>query len=159
QLTLLGGYLYAHLVSRIGMRAQLAVHAALLGCALATLPFAVSTASAEAPVISLLVVLTVSLGLPVFALSATAPLLQRWFSRSGHPHAGDPYFLYSASNAGSLLALVAYPLALEPLLGLRQQTLAWSGACAFFAALVFACGAALWRTPAKPAASAPAGRS
>lgn len=146
QLTLLAGYAYAHLASRLRLRAQLAIHATLIVCALAALPIAVSSfrTGADVPVLSLLAVLAASLGLPVFTLSATAPLLQQWFSRSGHAHAGDPYFLYSASNAGSLLALVGYPLVLEPLLGLRQQTLAWSAACALFAGLVFACGAMVW---------------
>lgn len=146
QLTLLAGYAYAHVAARLQLGAQLAIHAALIACALAALPIAVSSfsASADVPVLSLLAVLAASLGLPVFTLSATAPLLQHWFSRTGHPHAADPYFLYSASNAGSLLALIGYPLVLEPLLGLRQQTLAWSAACALFAGLVFACGAAVW---------------
>ena len=156
QVTLLAGYLYAHVVSRAQLGVQLALHAALLACALAALPIAVSDAriASGVPVLSLLAVLGLSLALPVFVLSATAPLLQQWFSRTGHAHARDPYFLYRASNAGSLLALVGYPLLLEPLLGLRQQTLAWSGACALFAALVVACGAAAWRSRApRPAVS------
>ena len=53
-------------------------------------------------------------GVPFFAVSANAPLLQAWFARSGHPHSPDPYFLYGASNFGSLIALLAYPVALEP---------------------------------------------
>jgi hypothetical protein len=162
QLALLAGYLYAHLASRLALRAQLALHALLIASALAMLPISASSvgAGADAPVLSLLAVLAVSLGFPVFALSATAPLLQQWFSRTGHRHAADPYFLYSASNAGSLLALIGYPLVLEPLLGLKQQTLAWSAACAVFAALVFACGAAVWRgrpvSAAAPVATRPA---
>lgn len=158
QITLLAGYAYAHVASRMQLRAQFAMHAALIACALAALPVGVSSfsAGAEAPVLSLLAVLAASLGLPVFTLSATAPLLQQWFSRSGHAHAADPYFLYSASNAGSLLALVGYPLVLEPLLGLRQQTLAWSAACALFAGLVFACGATVWSRRASTVARLPA---
>ena len=111
------------------------------------LPIGVSSAvsATTAPVVSLLAVLAASLALPVFALSATAPLLQQWFSRTGHRHAADPYFLYSASNAGSLLALVGYPLLLEPLLGLREQSLAWSVGCGVFALVVFACGMAVLR--------------
>ena len=70
-----------------------------------------STRAPTRAVLSLLAVLALSLGFPFFALTATAPLLQQWFSRSGHRHAADPYFLYSASNAGSLLALIGYPLA------------------------------------------------
>lgn len=155
QLMLLAGYAYAHIASRFELRAQLAIHAALIVCTVAVLPIAVSSfrTDADVPVISLLALLAASLGLPVFTLSASAPLLQQWFSRSGHTHAVDPYFLYSASNAGSLLALVGYPLVLEPLLGLTQQTLAWSATCALFAALVFACGARVWSRYASSVAS------
>ena len=150
QVALLGGYLYAHLVSRAGLRAQLAIHSAFVALALATLPVALSGSASPdgSPVWALLTVLALSVGVPVFALSATAPLLQQWFARSGHPHAGDPYFLYSASNAGSLLALLGFPFLLEPALGLREQTVAWSASCAVFAVLVFACATALWRNPA-----------
>lgn len=147
QVMLLAGYLYAHLVTRLKPRAQVAVHTVVLIAALSALPFSVSPAAAAAapPSLSLLAVLALSLGFPIFALSATAPLLQQWFSRTGHRHAADPYFLYSASNTGSLLALIGYPLVLEPLLGLREQTLAWSVACAVSAALVFACSVTVWR--------------
>lgn len=147
QVVLLAGYLYAHLLARTPVRTQFVLHGLLVAAALATLPVnvaAIDTGDA-APVASLLAVLTLSLALPFFALSATAPLLQKWFSHSGHAHAADPYFLYSASNAGSLAALIGYPLLFEPLLGLRQQTLVWSMACAVFAALLLICGAGVWR--------------
>ncbi len=147
QVMLLAGYLYAHLLARIPLRVQLVLHGLLVAAALTTLPVnvaAIDTAG-TAPVASLLAVLTLSLALPFFTLSATAPLLQQWFSRSGHPHARDPYFLYSASNAGSLAALIGYPLFFEPLFGLRQQTLLWSTTCAAFAALLVVCGAGVWR--------------
>src|SRR6185503_5742306 len=98
-----------------------------------------------APLSTLLLVLALSVGLPFFAVSATAPLLQQWSSRTGHRHAADPYFLYSASNAGSLAALIGYPLLLEPLLGLSEQRYLWSFGCAAFAAVLLACGAAVWR--------------
>ena len=168
QLMLLAGYLYAHLLARLPLRTQLVLHVLLVAVAIASLPVNVATidTGTAAPVASLLVVLALSLGLPFFALSATAPLLQQWFSRSGHPHAGDPYFLYSASNAGSLAALIGYPLLLEPLLGLRQQTLLWSMACAAFGALLVVCGASVWRhaaaagnTPSGNAGSTPAGNA
>lgn len=157
QVMLLAGYLYAHLLARVALRAQLALHALVVSVAMVTLPLNVAAIDAgSAPVLSLLAVLAVSLGVPFFALSATAPLLQQWFSRTGHPHASDPYFLYSASNAGSLMALVAYPLVFEPLLGLRQQTLAWSAACGVFAALLLMCGAGAWRRHTSPETSASA---
>ena len=147
QVMLLAGYLYAHLLARLRLRTQIALHAVLIAAALAALPVDAAgiDPGASAPVLSLLAVLAVSLGLPFFTLSTTAPLVQQWFSRSGHPHASDPYFLYSASNAGSLAALIGYPLLLEPFLGLRQQTLLWSIGCAVFAALLIACGGSLWR--------------
>ncbi len=147
QVMLLAGYLYAHLVTRLQAPAQVAVHAAILVAGLSALPFSVSSTeiAATSPAFSLLAVLGLSLGFPIFALSATAPLLQQWFSRTGHRHAPDPYFLYSASNAGSLFALIGYPLVLEPLLGLLEQTLAWSVACALSAALVMVCGVTAWR--------------
>ena len=63
---------------------------------------------------------------PFFVLSTSAPLLQRWFFALGAPRARDPYFLYAASNAGSMLALLAYPVVLEPLVGLRRQTELWA---------------------------------
>lgn len=147
QVVLLAGYTYAHVLARLPLKTQLALHVILVTAALVALPINVAAIEpdAAAPVLSLLAVLAVSLGIPFFALAATAPLLQQWFSRTGHRHADDPYFLYSASNAGSLIALIGYPFALEPLLGLRQQTLAWSVGCAVFAALLVACGAGVWR--------------
>lgn len=142
QVVLLAGYLYAHVLTRYRLRAQLAVHTALIAAALATLPLHAATAGADqgAPIVSLLLLLATSVGLPYFAVSATAPLLQQWFSRTSHADAADPYFLYSASNAGSLAALVGFPFVLEPLLGLSTQSLAWSVAYAAFAAVLVACG-------------------
>ena len=108
QVVLLAGYLYAHVLTRYALRAQLAMHAVLVAAALATLPLHASGVMPDetAPIVSLLALLAASVGLPYFAVSATAPLLQQLFSRTRHIDAGDPYFLYSASNAGSLAALV-----------------------------------------------------
>lgn len=147
QVVLLAGYLYAHLLTRRSLRTQLALHAIVVAAALCALPVHVFTEMPRetAPVLSLLAVMLLSVGLPFFAVSATAPLLQQWFSRTTHTQAGDPYFLYSASNAGSVLALIAYPLLLEPLLGLKTQTLAWSVVCGLFAAMLVVCGASVWR--------------
>ncbi|HEX2826540.1 MAG TPA: fused MFS/spermidine synthase [Burkholderiales bacterium] len=147
QVVLLAGYLYAHVLTRYRLRAQLAVHAVLIAAAVATLPLHAAGVmpAGTAPVVSLLALLASSVGLPYFAVSATAPLLQQWFSRTRHVDARDPYFLYSASNAGSLAALVGYPLALEPLLGLGTQSLAWSVAYGAFAAVLVVCGLAARR--------------
>ncbi len=73
-------------------------------------------------------------------LAATGPLLQSWFARTSHAGAADPYPLYAASNLGSLLALLGYPLLIEPRLSLSSQRGAWSWACAGFAVLVIGCG-------------------
>jgi spermidine synthase len=130
QAMLLLGYAYAHwLTTRFGGLAQAAIHAAVLGAAALFLPFDLTTQLPPAegsPVPWLIARLATTVGPPFFAISATAPLLQRWFSRTDHPAAGDPYFLYAASNAGSLLALLAYPLIVEPALPLWQQSRDWS---------------------------------
>src|SRR5262249_14947961 len=82
-----------------------------------------------------------------FVVSTTASLLQKWFAESGHPSAEDPYFLYGASNLGSLLALVSYPALVEPYLTLTEQRFAWVGGFALLAALIGACALFLWQTP------------
>ena len=75
----------------------------------------------------LLGLFAVSIGLPFFALAANNPLLQAWFVRTGHPNGPDPYFLYASSNIGSFLALLSYPVLLEPMFTLRTQNLIWTG--------------------------------
>src|SRR6516165_8645399 len=127
---MLGGYLTsALLVSGFERRVQALIHSAVLLVAAAFLPLdlAKTTPTADTmPGLWLISRLAISVGPPFFALSATAPLLQRWFSRTDHPAAADPYFLYAASNAGSLLALLAYPLLVEPNLPLPVQSRAWA---------------------------------
>jgi hypothetical protein len=132
QTTLLGGYLYAHLVSRrLPVKGQILLHLAFIAAGALVLPLGLRSAGIapvnDNPVLWLLATLVVSLGIPFFVLSATAPLLQRWFSFTDHPDAGDPYFLYAASNVGSLAALVAYPALIEPYLRLSTQRLLWTG--------------------------------
>jgi SAM-dependent methyltransferase len=145
---LLAGYLYAHFLSRFrGLRKQALVHTVILAAGLLFLPVHVAlrwTPAVNAhPVPWLIALLTVSIGLPFFAISATAPLLQRWFSHSGHRHASDPYFLYAASNVGGLLALLAYPVVVEPLLGLKLQGRVWSAAYALLAFAIVLCALSL----------------
>jgi hypothetical protein len=132
QTTLLGGYLYAHLVSRrLPVKGQILLHLAFIAAGALVLPLGLRSAGIapvnDNPVLWLLATLVVSLGIPFFVLSATAPLLQRWFSFTDHPDAGDPYFLYAASNVGSLAALVAYPALIEPYLRLSTQRMLWTG--------------------------------
>ncbi len=141
QLLLLGGYAYAHLLQRLAPRRQTLVHVALLVAALAFLPItpAVSwkPSGSDDPVLRILLLLTATLGLPYLVLSATGPLLQRWFSLA-HPGA-SPYRLYALSNAGSLLALLAYPFFFEPRFSRGALALGWSGGLVLFAALCAAC--------------------
>jgi hypothetical protein len=75
-------------------------------------------------------VFAASIGLPFVAIAANAPLLQAWFARTGHPDARDPYFMYAASNLGSLIALIGYPFVLEPAFGLSELTYLWTYAYA-----------------------------
>ena len=150
QALLLGGYSYAHLLSRLPRRTQVRIHSILLIAGLvplAILRFQIEpltrsilpTPTESNPIPWLLAVLLLSAGLPFFAVSTTAPLLQRWFSGTNHSQAKDPYFLYAASNLGSMLTLLCYPLVLEPGLTIGQQGLGWIVGYLVFVALVFLC--------------------
>jgi len=86
----------------------------------------------------------IAVGLPFFVVSTSSPLLQRWFAASGHPLALDPYFLYGASNLGSLLALIGYPLVVERWLRLGEQSHWWAGGYLLLVVLIVGCGAAIW---------------
>ncbi|MBW3630133.1 MAG: fused MFS/spermidine synthase [Gemmatimonadetes bacterium] len=150
QVALLGGYLYAHLTSRwLSPRRQWLLHLALLCIALLVLPISVSSAApagGEWPIPWLLWLMLTVVGAPFLVLAATGPMLQRWFARSGHPGASEPYHLYAASNLGSMLALLAYPLLLEPTLRLAEQTRWWMAGFILLGVLIAACGAAGWRS-------------
>jgi hypothetical protein len=128
---LLLGYLYAHIGPQwLGLRRHTIVHLGLLGLCLVLLPIGVTGLAGdirlEHPTLWLLSVLTVSLGAPFVLLSSTGPLLQLWFSRTSHPAGHNPYFLYAASNAGSLIALLSYPFLIEPAITLYGQRRLWS---------------------------------
>ncbi len=159
QVTLLAGYAYAHASAKIlGKRTQVVMHAAVLLAALALLPVHVPggwTPPLEPnPVGWLLRLLLVAVGLPFFALSATTPILQKWFAHSGHPSSGDPYFLYAASNSGSLLGLLSYPFVLEPLLRLSDQSRLWTWGYGLFLLLATGCILLVWRSPHEESAQA-----
>jgi SAM-dependent methyltransferase len=143
QLTLLAGYLYTHLATTyLGVRRHMWTHVALLCLTVLALPVRLSLGAPPVgadPVGWLLLLLTVSIALPFFFLSTTAPLLQRWYADTGRPDAESPYFLYSAGYAGSLLALLAYPSLVEPRLRLVEQRSAWSVVYAVLIVLISAC--------------------
>lgn len=141
QVALIGGYAYAHFVSnRLAPRQQGLVHLVLLVLAIAALPIipreSLRGGEADDPTWRILLVLSVAVGAPYLLLSSTAPLIQRWFTHD-HP-ATSPYRLYALSNAGSLLALLSYPVLFEQFLGLRTQAWLWSGG---YVAFVLVCGA------------------
>ncbi len=148
QALLLAGYGYAHLsASRLPLARQAVVQLALLALALGLLPFLPppSVSSREGPLGLLLATLISALGLPFFVLSAGTPLLQRWLARTDPTGERDPYFLYALSNAGSLLALLAYPTLVEPFLPLRRQYALWRLAYVAYAATMLACAGIVWR--------------
>ncbi|MBT3495058.1 MAG: fused MFS/spermidine synthase [Rhodospirillaceae bacterium] len=150
QATLLAGYLYAHLGQRyLRPKRQAVVHLILLALAFSALPIAVAAdlhpPNDGQPAVWLLVLLTLSVGLPFFALAATAPMLQSWFAYTGHRDAANPYILYAVSNFGSILALLAYPVLLEPVLTLGQQSLTWAVGFTLLALLIGACAWLLLR--------------
>jgi len=156
QTGLLGGYLYAHALTRLSSRrVQLLVHAAVLIVAALVLPVGLQAGAepgtAGSPVFWLLLTLIGSVGLPFFVLSSAGPLLQAWFAGTQHRSAKDPYFLYAASNAGSMLALLGYPLLVEPSFSLSTQRDSWSIGYGVFAVLAVACGYAATRGSARTA--------
>lgn len=129
QTTLLAGYLYVYFLGKLrSHKQQLVIHMVLLASVVLTLPIRFggrSPVGGASPVLWELAQLIRGVALPFFVVSATAPLLQSWFSKTKDPAARDPYFLYAASNAGSLLALLLYPFVFEPRLGVSAQSLAW----------------------------------
>ena len=131
QTILIGGYLYAHLLTRhFPVRAQLITHLAIWALALFFLPLTIPEGWQFDPdgqiAWQTLLLFGAGVGLPFFALSANAPLLQSWYGRSGGPSASDPYFLYGASNLGSLVALLGFPLVAEPLFGATLIGYGWA---------------------------------
>lgn len=130
QAMLLAGYAYAHAIVRFaGLTTGFVIHIAVLAIAVVWLPFQIASGFEQPPesgvAFWLLALFFVSIGVPFFAVSANAPLLQAWFSRTGHRHAHDPYFLYGASNLGSFFALLSYPVLFEPAFAVGEQSQLW----------------------------------
>ena len=158
QALLLLGYLYADRLTRqADTRKQWVIHLAVLALPVAAFvlaavfsgkhtPIAVVEALAPtdgaSPVVSVLAILTVAIGVPFFVCSTTATLLQKWFTYTGHPSARDPYFLYAASNFGSLISLLGYPIFIEPNMTQGSQTWFWAVGFAALAGLIAFCGKA-----------------
>jgi len=148
QFVLLVGYAYTHTLSTWrDHRRQLLMQLVLLCLPFLVLPFALgdwTPPREDNPVFSVLWLLLGMVGLPFFVVSTSAPLLQRWFGMTGHPAARDPYFLYGASNLGSMLALLLYPIAVEPTWAVETQAWLWTVAYGVFALLVAGCVVLVW---------------
>jgi hypothetical protein len=128
---LLAGYLYAHLlINKAPAHLTGIIHLGVCALALICLPIGMARWMGEPPqgepYLWQLGMFATSIGLPFMAVSANAPLLQAWFARTGHPDARDPYFMYAASNLGSLIALLGYPFILEPVFGVSQLSHLWA---------------------------------
>jgi SAM-dependent methyltransferase len=146
QALLLGGYAYAHWLGRFDVRRQAIIHVALFLVAALWLPIGIAHvappgAGQEALWVPLL--LLASIGPVFFVVSAQAPLMQRWFAADAR--AGDPYYLYAASNLGSFAGLISYPALVEPSLPLAAQSWGWTAGYALLVLLVAACAAARWQ--------------
>lgn len=151
QTLLLGGYAYAHFSStRLKPKQQVIVHLVLLGLSLVVLPIAPSEgwkSHVEGdPTMRILMLLTISIGLPYFVLSSTGPLMQQWFSQT-NPGI-SPYRLYALSNVGSLLALLSYPAFFEVKFTRHTQAAMWSAGLALFVLFCGYCAWLLWRRAA-----------
>ena len=153
QILLLLGYLYAHFIdTHLSPRGQAVIHSALIALAMLALAWRLSSwgspllpdaswkpPDSEHPLLRILALLSASVALPYFLVSTTGPLLQAWYSRICH---GTPYRLYALSNAGSLLALLSYPVLVEPFLPLRMQAHVWASGFGIFGV---GCAAIAWR--------------
>ena len=150
QTTLLLGYGYSHLTTKwLGVRRQSIIHTFVILTPIIFLPITLSkgwfSSSLDNPIVGVLFALILSVGCPLFTISTSAPLIQKWFSHTTHSRSSDPYFLYSASNFGSLLGVIAYPIFLEPNLSLTRQSLLWAIAYILLFLLTLGCGVILWK--------------
>jgi hypothetical protein len=143
------GYLYAHaLATRCSPKQQVFIHASLIALSFLVLPVALPDnnppPTENNPTFWVFTTLLSAIGLPFFIISTTAPLMQKWFAQLNHRYSDDPYFLYVASNVGSLLSLLSYPFLLEPAIGLNQQQSDWSVGYIALAILLSSCALLLW---------------
>ncbi|TPE58787.1 hypothetical protein FJQ54_17250 [Sandaracinobacter neustonicus] len=158
QAVLLLGYAYAHALQRLPFKAQAAIHLALFAVAALWLPIGIRALggadTGDAAALWLLQLLALSIGPLFLAVSAQAPLMQAWFARSPDPAAASPFFLYAASNAGSLLGLLAYPFLLEPFTALPFQQMFWTIGYLALMALVALGAFAILKSGVRPPATA-----
>lgn len=152
QVLLLAGYSYVlATTSWIGARKQALLHGVLLLLSFLYVPLTLagnsgSISEQNYPALWLFGYLLSAIGLPIFLISSTSPLLQKWFTHTAHRSANDPYFLFAVSNAGSLLALISYPVILEPNLKLSRQTQLWVVGYVVLLGLSLGCGLVLWKS-------------
>jgi hypothetical protein len=156
QLALLGGYIYSHVAIKwLGVKRQSIFHLVLLWSALIVLPIGIAEGLtppvSSNPIQWVFLLLLTTVGLPFFVISSTAPVLQKWFSTTVHPSAKDPYFLYSTSNLGSMIGLLAYPFLVEPFLTLKTHSNIWAGCYALMAVLISGCAISSWRSSSRVA--------
>jgi spermidine synthase len=162
QAVLLAGYAYSHASTGwLGVRRQAWLQLLMLATPFLlflVFPLTINknlvAGSEENPIPALLLLLTLSVGVPFFVVSSSAPLLQKWFAGTEHPAARDPYFLYGASNLGSMLTLLGYPLVVEPNLTLAAQRITWIIGYGLLVLLTVACAVFLWKSPPAPATAA-----
>lgn len=154
QAALLMGYLYGYLTSRLGARRQIVLHLALMFLQLPLLPLGLPAgwlpAKAVSPGLGLVALLLCTVAMPFFVVSTTSPLLQRWFAQGTHRRAADPYFLYSVSNAASLVGLISYPVVMERALSLQDQARVWMVIYVLLCVTVALASRDLWRAPSIP---------
>ncbi len=159
QMALLAGYGYTHSVSSMrSRRTQLVMQGLLLLLPFLVLPFALgdwSPPSDSNPVLPILLKLAILVGLPFLVVATSAPLLQKWFGHTGHPAAKDPYFLYGASNLGSMLALILYPVLIEPMFSVEEQAVLWTYGYGVLVLLVLGCAYLVWNVPDPVVATEP----
>jgi hypothetical protein len=150
---MLAGYVYAHLLTRyLPIRQALLVHLLVLAAATLSLPIAIAggfqAPPQDGPSLWLVGLFLTSIGLPFFALAANAPLLQAWFARG---HTQNAYLLYRASNLGSFLVLIAYPVLIERSIGLAAQSRLWSAGYLVLMLAIAASGLLALRAPVSQA--------
>jgi len=139
---MLAGYSYTHFSQKkLGVQKQSGLQLILMLATISLLPiqFSASTSIPEDPTFWLLINLARSAGIPFFILATLSPMLQLWFAHTGHTRAGNPFFLYAASNIGSFSALLAYPFLIEPFIDLADQTKVWAGGYLILVILIFLC--------------------